>query len=122
MAQNAATPDKILRMSRPSRQGDETKISSGVSQSRRVSKPYSNKEKKTENYALAAQLLQRNGGEAWHWVMGTCLGWGTEFEVVGCMWLGDAWGGCLVGAKHKKPSHWGSVLVETSSTLWSFKR
>ena len=35
MAQNAATPDEILRLSQPSRQGDETKISSGVSRSRR---------------------------------------------------------------------------------------
>jgi hypothetical protein len=35
MAQNPATPDEILRLSRPSRQDDETKISSGVSRSRR---------------------------------------------------------------------------------------
>jgi len=34
MAQNAATPE-ILHLSQPSRQGDETKILSGVSQSRR---------------------------------------------------------------------------------------
>jgi hypothetical protein len=32
MAQNAATPDEILHLSWPSRQGDETKISLGVSQ------------------------------------------------------------------------------------------
>jgi len=35
MAQNAATPDENLRLSQSSRQGDETKISSGVSRSRR---------------------------------------------------------------------------------------
>ena len=34
MARNASTPE-ILHLSQPSRQGDETKISSGVSQSRR---------------------------------------------------------------------------------------
>ena len=35
MVQHAATPDENLRLSRPSRQGDEIKISSGVSWSRR---------------------------------------------------------------------------------------